>query len=212
MLIDIHTHKPKLSENIEIVNIAIPDALRVITTSHDGYFSVGVHPWDIITSDKNAMQTVEKCASYENVIAIGECGFDKNCKASFKLQKQFYIEHILLSEKYLKPLIIHCVGYFNELLTLKKQLKPTQKWIIHGFRGKPQLANHLIKEGCSLSFGEKFNADSVRVTPVENIFVETDESNHSVAEIYRKIADIKTIELSALNAGFLLFKKYIDKQ
>ena len=106
-----------------------------------------------------------------------------------------------------KPLIIHCVGYFNELLALKKKWNPTQLWIIHGFRGKPELAAQTLKSGCALSYGEHFNAESVRLTPIEKIFVETDESILNINEIYQNIAIIKVCKIEDLNAGIQLLEE-----
>lgn len=54
------------------------------------------------------------------VWAIGECGLDKYSQVDFDIQKQYFIKQIELSELTHKPLIIHCVKAYNELLNLKK--------------------------------------------------------------------------------------------
>jgi TatD DNase family protein len=123
------------------------------------------------------------------------------------VQAEYFERQIVIAEKYEKPVIIHCVGYFNELMALKKQINPTQMWIIHGFRGKPQLAVQLLKAGFFLSFGEKFNAESVRITPTDKIFAETDESKKSIIEIYHNLALAKQCKPEELVAGTRLFKK-----
>ena len=48
--------------------------------------------------------------------------------------------HISISERLSKPLILHIVKAYPEIIALRKSLRPAQPWIIHGFRGKPQLA------------------------------------------------------------------------
>jgi TatD DNase family protein len=93
------------------------------------------------------------------------------------------------------------VGYYNELFDLKKRCNPSVRWIIHGFRGKPQLAEQALKAGFDLSFGEKLNEQSVRITPLENLFVETDESLLPIEQIYEKIASIRHCNIEDLNAG-----------
>ena len=55
-----------------------------------------------------------------------------------------------------KPLVIHLVKAMSELLKLKQQIKPANPWIIHGFRGKPALAEECLRHGFYLSFGEKY--------------------------------------------------------
>ena len=64
-------------------------------------------------------------------------------------------------------------------------MRPQQQWIIHGFRGKPQQAQQLLDNGFQLSFGEHFNADSLALAfHRHSLWLETDESTHSIEEIY----------------------------
>ena len=131
--------------------------------------------------------------------------------AQFAVQIQVLEKQIELSEKVKKPLIIHCVGCFNELFDLKKHWNPSQIWIIHGFRGKPELAGQALKVGCYLSFGEHFNTQSVRITPIDKLFVETDESKMSIEELYHQIAVVKGCSIEELSAGDLVMNlKNID--
>ena len=88
-------------------------------------------------------------------------------------------------------------------------MNPKQMWIIHGFRGKPQLAGQALNAGCALSFGEHFNSESVRLTPTDRLFIETDESTMLVSEIYQSISKIKDCTVEALNAGENLLKNLL---
>ena len=83
---------------------------------------------------------------------------------------------------------------------------PSQKWIVHGFRGKPQLAGQLLKAGIDLSFGEKFNPESIQITPIERLFIETDESAMPIERIYEQIARIRGCKINDLNAGNVLLR------
>lgn len=83
--------------------------------------------------------------------------------------------HYELSETLGKPLILHIVKSFPEIIALKKQWKPAQPWIIHGFRGKPQLASELLAHGFHLSYGKKYNPASLALTPASRLLRETDE-------------------------------------
>ena len=84
--------------------------------------------------------------------------------------------HYTLSETLRKPLILHIVKAFPEIIALKKQWRPTQPWIIHGFRGKPQLARELLAHGFHLSFGKKYNPASLARTPPSRLLHETDQT------------------------------------
>ena len=57
-------------------------------------------------------------------------------KAPMELQLAVFKEQVKLSEKLGLPLIIHCVKAMDELLAVKKEFRPQQAWIWHGFRGK----------------------------------------------------------------------------
>lgn len=83
--------------------------------------------------------------------------------------------HYELSETLRKPLILHIVKSFPEIIALRKQWKPTQPWIIHGFRGKPQLARELLAHGFHLSYGKKYNPASLTITHASRLLRETDE-------------------------------------
>jgi TatD DNase family protein len=90
------------------------------------------------------------------------------------VQTNIFLHHVELSERLEKPLTIHCVRAFDRMLMLRKQLRPTQPWVIHGFRGKPELAQQLLAAGFDLSFGTLFNAESFNLCPPERRFTETD--------------------------------------
>jgi TatD DNase family protein len=73
-------------------------------------------------------------------------------------------------------MLLHVVKAYPEIIALKRELRPTMPWIIHGFRGKPQLASELLSHGFYLSVGEKYNRDAVTVIPSDRLLVESDES------------------------------------
>ena len=201
MLVDIHTHRFNKSEFPSIINLSFQEAKSILASLENGLFSIGIHPWNVHEFSEKEMTALHDLTSDKRIVAIGECGLDKNSKTSLPTQIQFFSNQIEISEKYQKPLIIHCVGCFNELFELRKKLKPTQVWIIHGFRGKPELAVQALKSGCSISFGEHFNEESVQLTPINKLFVETDESNLSIEKIYSNIAKIKNCLPELLTAG-----------
>ena len=182
--IDIHTHNKS-----EGTAYAIFNNNGEPTT---GYASVGIHPWDVDNNWKERFRTITELAKAPNAVAIGECGIDRlHPGATLETQTEVFRVHIALSEEVRKPLIIHCVKAFENIITLHKDYRPQQAWIIHGFRGKPQQAEQLTRAGLYLSLGEHFNADSAKVIPADKLFVESDESNVPIAEIYARIAKVR---------------------
>lgn len=181
---DIHTHR------------AAADDSTIVSLGHDteipsaGFYSVGIHPWQTVMSEsaaKQAMHEIARRATADNVIAIGECGIDRLRGADLQTQIDIFKQHIELSEDLRKPLVIHAVRANDIILSLKKETAPQQLWIIHGFRGKPLAAKQFIENGIAISYGEKFNPDSVALTPETMLFTETDESELSISEIRKNI-------------------------
>lgn len=204
-MVDIHTHKVYGDVDV-IYNVRINEQPFNLPHGPKIYFSVGIHPWDIARYQASWLTQLEFLLSFSQVVAIGECGLDKNAEVPFDKQLEVFRDQIRLSEYYKKHLIIHCVGYLNELQQLKKELNPKQTWIIHGFRGKPEMALQLVKQGFGLSFGENFNPESVKEIPWDQLFFESDESTLHVEEIRKKIAEIRGCEPESLHAGATLFK------
>ena len=189
-LIDIHTHTAQ--EGASVFNCT-PDSTPA------GICSIGIHPWDIDDCWEECIAAIEKRAAEANVVAIGECGFDfLKATAATDTQRAVFEAHARISEHNGKPLIIHLVKGAEQLLKAAKEIPHKQAWIIHGFRGKEEQATQLLRAGFYLSFGEKFNSDTVKSVPLERIFIESDESNKPIASIYENIAHIKGISINEL--------------
>ena len=101
-----------------------------------------------------------------------------------EVQESVFSEQVALSEQVGKPLIIHCVKALDRLLLLRKELKPKQQWMLHGFRGKPQQLRSLLDAGFFVSFGFQHNEESLRICPIDRRLLETDDDGvHSIEEI-----------------------------
>ena len=158
------------------------------------YTSIGIHPWFLTEENAESQwKALQKQVSHPSVLAIGEGGLDKLKGPDMELQVKILKQQVALSEEKSLPLIIHCVKAFNELIQLKKELRPHQPWIIHGFRGKEALAIDCIRHGFYLSYGEHFQENALKATPQEKLFIETDESEESITDIYRRIAQTREI-------------------
>jgi TatD DNase family protein len=201
MFVDIHTHHSADPDHPAIRNLTFAEAESILASNKKGLFSLGFHPWYAREFSEERMDKLREWSKDSRFVLLGECGLDKNSTSPFDWQLHVFKQQIALSEKAEKPMIIHCVGSYNELFELKKELNPHQCWIIHGFRGKPELAKQALHAGCCLSFGERFNIESVRLTPIDRLFIETYESLLPITEIYQSIARIRNCSVEELNAG-----------
>lgn len=197
MILDIHTHnlRPNSEAIIDASTLIAGQLmpLQQIIAGNADYagqcWSVGVHPWDTINDIHDALwEAVETSARSENVVAIGEAGIDTLKGGPMFRQLQVFSRLVALSEQTAKPLIIHDVKAHDIIIGLKRDLHPAMPWIIHGFRGKPTVAKMLLDAGCYLSFGEKFNPDTVRYTPAARLLTETDESPLPINKIIASLA------------------------
>lgn len=192
MLIDIHTHNVEKKEGV----ISIVNAGGEI--DGDGYFSVGIHPWETTSALLNA-NLADICSKMQDnrAVAIGEIGLDKTRGAELSFQTEIFTTQIRLANRVKKPLIIHCVKAYNELIALRDLMATPA--IIHGFRGKPQLANSLLQHGFYISFGDMFNMETVATIPSGSFFIETDTGN-DIKQTYDKIATTRGITTKTLEA------------
>lgn len=191
-IIDIHSHRcPPYPEGIiscEPTKIPPPGRFP------EQKYSVGIHPRSLsglgITDEDEDL--LSAAATREDVVMIGESGIDLAYTESAPLAAQMlaFRRHIILSEEVGKPLIIHCVKGWDSVIALRKEFKPRQPWIIHGFRGKPSILMMLLRAGICVSYGEKFNPESVSLTPPGFLFAETDESPLPITDIIATLSKI----------------------
>ncbi len=200
---DIHTHDVEVSTEegeqshpyiLNVYPLGFEDAKDA---SLNCCFSCGVHPW----YSENASPQVkflEEIAGDNRIVAIGEAGYDKLKGPGMDIQRYIFERQIELSERLGKPLIIHCVKAWDELLASHKKFKPKQPWIIHGYRGKPELTQQLLKHGFMFSVGDRFNKDSVKEMPLNKLFCETDVSDEGIENIYQSLAEALEIPVEKL--------------
>jgi len=192
--INIHTHNSLIADGVFAVeNLMAHENLKPDDISADAY-TAGIHPWYLNEHNRNEqIGFVQRLAGNPDVIAIGEAGFDKLRGPSMEIQRATFIEQVKIAEEAGKPLIVHCVRAWDELLASNKTLKPVKPWLVHGFRGKKELALQLISRGMYLSFWFDFvirpeSADILRFLPNDWIFLETDGADIDIKRIYEKVA------------------------
>jgi len=202
VFINLHTHHPTLSPEIfeiESVFYGQPEPLRA------AHGSVGLHPWYLEGIDLDAaVAWLQKQTAKPEILALGEAGLDKVCKTPWDLQLLAFQRCVEISEAFRKPLILHCVRAYSELIALKKAWKPVQPWIFHGFDKHTETAAMLLTAGCFLSFGAALfrenskAAESLQAIPADLFFLETDDAVVTIEAIYARAAAIRGLDPGAL--------------
>ncbi len=168
------------------------------------FYSIGIHPLFI---DENRLskdfQVMEQKLALPECLALGECGLDKRAETPFEVQQLVLEKQLALAEKHQKPVVIHCVAAFQELIEIKKRLKIKVPMIVHGFSKKVELAKQLIDNGFYVSFGKNLlrnlELESVfKSNPNDRLLLETDKVEEGIQEVYALAAKYKDLELSEL--------------
>ena len=190
---DFHHHKINVTEGIYNVDLqnSIPETL----------YSIGIHPKDIKPEELSSQFEWLQENIHQNCFAIGECGLDGFVDVNEKLQSQVFLKQIILANEIQKPIIIHCVRRFSELIPFRKKSKTAM--IVHGFNKKQQIAKQLLENNFHLSFGKAvlYNLslqNTLKDTPLDKLFLETDNADFDISELYQKAAEIKKISLENL--------------
>jgi TatD DNase family protein len=193
--IDIHTHGSGVTSGIYAVENLMAHEQRMPVDIPERPCTYGIHPWHLEDDTANRLTDLVKIAAPSgNLIAIGEAGFDKLRGPAMLTQARVFEEQVRISEEIKKPLYIHCVRAWDELLPVHKKIRPKMPWLIHGFRGNAELAGQLISKGIYLSFWFDFiirpeSSKLIRSLPEDRIFLETDGAEIDIGLIYRKVAE-----------------------
>ena len=173
--VDIHTHHP--------------------TFRHIEPQAVGVHPWRAAEQHFNELQI-------EGAIAIGEIGLDYACKVDRVVQERVLREQLAVAERRDLPVVLHCVRAFEPMMKILSEYD-LRAVIFHGFIGSVQQAERAVSRGYYLSFGvgafrSPKTHEALRLMPLDRLFVETDESEVGIENVYERVAQTRGVELEEL--------------
>ncbi len=196
--INLHTHSFSNQEDIlEIVNQYPWEFEESIPN-----YSLGIHPWYIDQNRLNSdLELIEEKLKLDKCLALGECGLDKRIEIPMNLQTSVFQHQMELVQQTTKPIILHCVAAFQEIVAIKKEMNVNNPMIIHGFSKNKQVAKSLLDDGFYLSFGKYLlrNPELAAVfayVPKDRFFLETDTIEETIIDVYQKASNIKNIQIS----------------
>ena len=191
---DFHHHDA--GKNLGIYN------LKFNEIPPENCFSAGIHPDAVADDFEEKLNWLRDISAHKNCVAIGECGLDGLIDVDEKLQQKAFLAQIEIANSLQKPLIIHCVKRFSQLLQVRKMAKVPM--IVHGFNKRKTIGDDLLENGLCLSFGKSvlYNVnlqDFVKHLPIEKLFLETDSADFEIKELYQKVADLRNMRLEDLS-------------
>ena len=214
MFVDIHTH----IDNQSVIKIVSDNFEEKVLTTW------GVHPWDVdaiyLTQISQISQnwttkgfsSLKRTEPTDLIWGIGEVGLDKVHKETFEKQIEVFEEMIRLSESYKKPMIIHCVRAYSEIIEIRKKTKATMPWVIHGFNSSVETMRQLLRYDMYISLGEVLYRNEnqaikiLKDIPLDRLFLETDVSGRDIRDVYAKAAQLMGCDLDFLCKQ--IFKNY----
>lgn len=201
--IDIHSHHKIPPPYQGIQNFDAKDLLSDIEFPE--VFSLGLHPWNISSIDINkTLPILDSLSDNPQLVAIGECGLDRAVSTNFETQKEVFISQLQIANKRNKPIVVHCVRAFSDFLAILKQEEPDVPIIFHAYSGNADILQKLIKYNAYFScghdlFDERSKASRIiNHIPLNRLFLETDDWNGSIEEIYKIAATKLNISLIEL--------------
>ena len=188
-------HHHNRLENTGVYNLSFGEL------APEGFYSAGIHPETVKNDLRSKLEWLITFAAHKNCVSIGECGLDARFPETLQFQNEIFKKQISLANDLQKPLIIHCVDKFPEIIRLKNLSEVPM--IIHGFNKRKSIGDELLKNGFYLSFGKSILSnvnlqDFFSEIPLDKIFLETDAANISIQEIYQKAAALRHLETEEL--------------
>lgn len=201
MFYNVHCHHTHNNQNEMLISNVFADE----PVPEQVFFSAGFHPWQTITDNTEYYQLyLTEKLQHNRCLALGESGLDKAKGASWQTQVYRFKTQLQIAKPYSKPVIVHCVRAYYEVLSVLNQVKWDIPFIFHGFNKSYNLAKELIHKGAYLSFGTalfklKFMQEVFlplwHVYPMQ-ILLETDIHQIPVQKIYQAVADNTQISIT----------------
>lgn len=131
---------------------------------------------------EEALAEVDVAAGRSRVRAVGETGMDffRTGPEGRAVQEESFRAHIEIADRHDKAVMIHDRDSHDAVLRILADRAP-ERVVFHCYSGDAAMAEHCARNGWFLSFAGTVtfkNADplreALRVTPLENLLVETD--------------------------------------
>lgn len=202
-LTDIHTHFPR--PGIPSI-VDVSGRVDFMGVEHE-YFTAGLHPKSIAQDWERELTDIERLSSLKGFVGVGECGLDKFADAPRDLQIEVFMAQLLLAQRIMKPVIIHCVRLYSDVMSLIKKTNFKFPAIFHGYNGNPETTTQLLKlpnvhfsfSLSTFSMPETSGAKSLPLIPSERLFTETDcDRSADIEAVIEKMATIKNVTASSL--------------
>lgn len=145
----------------------------------------GLHPWWVPERSPDWMDSLRRFFSETPEAAVGEIGLDKGSHGKtidFGEQVEVFQRQLELAKELEKPVSVHCVRAFGDLLEILKQSGPFPAGVLlHSYMGSAEMVISLANLGCYFSLSgfltglKSTKAKQIlQAIPLDKILLETD--------------------------------------
>lgn len=170
----------------------------------------GLHPWCVPERSPDWMNLLRRFFAETPEAAVGEIGLDKGSHGktiNFGEQVEVFQRQLELAKELARPVSVHCVRAFGDLLEVLKQTGPFPAGVLlHSYMGSAEMASALANLGCYFSLsgfltGMKSTKAKhmLKSIPLDRILLETDApdafprlDNVSVSPVHVHSSDADT--------------------
>ncbi|MCG9911606.1 MAG: TatD family hydrolase [Flavobacteriales bacterium] len=203
-LINIHTHR-KPGNREWAIRYGWLHRLRHPISVQGYYISTGLHPWKAHTLSPIQLEDIlQLLIKHQPLIAIGEIGLDRANGPEFTVQMKTLEVQLNIAENANKPVIIHCVKAYADLLPIIQTRKNIQ-FVLHDYAGNAIQTNQFLRQpNVSFSLGKILfrNVEKAQMLldmiPENRMFLETDVMPISIETVFERAAELKGIEKELL--------------
>ena len=165
------------------VNAASIEGIFAVAHNHPGYCypALGFHPQDVKADWQEQWTIIEQAirAHREEIVAIGEIGFDYYWDTTFKdEQREVFRRQLDLAEELNLPVMIHSREATEDTLNVLKTAHV--RGVIHCFNGSKEVAQQYLQMGFYLGIGGVLTfkncklSETLEVVPLDRLVLETD--------------------------------------
>lgn len=156
-----------------IVNSTGPDDWEKVLSlhAHDENLipALGIHPWQVGKCTEDTLNQLDTLLATHPAAHIGEIGLDK-CKDDFYKQVEFFEAQLMLAQKYNRPVHIHSVRAWGEIMPILKH-HANLIFLFHGFSGDKNVVKFFQNYN---AFFSVHTPNKIPLIPADRLLVESD--------------------------------------
>jgi len=153
--------------------------------------SYGLHPWWSRERSQRWREDLESRLRANPVAGIGETGLDRWMENPDPAdQEEILVAHLELAARLNRPLSIHCLRSWGQLLdVLKAHPRPARGFLLHSYGGPAEMVRTFVDLGAHFSFAGYFlntfqekKRDAFRLVPADRLLMESDAPDQALPE------------------------------